>query len=317
MATALDLITSSMRLIGVLAAGETPSSDESTAALGVFNDLLAEWNIQKFLVPSKVSVIYNMVGGTQTYTLGPGGVFNTTGAVSTLVQAAGGTGYAVNDVLTLVQAGGSGCTIKVLTVAAGVITSFSILTPGTGYSIANGLATTVAPPGGTGATFNLTAVVYDRPIKIESGSILLNSLRQPLELITSKQWADIREKALSGILPRVLYNDNAYPLANVNFHPIPSGTPQVELYLWQQLQAVATIATTLVLPPGYSKALRYNLAVDLSAEFGKKPDEVVVAIAQQSKQALAVLNASNNEALDEPAQSQVARKVAVEQGATA
>ena len=73
--------------------------------------------------------------------------------------AAEGTGYSVDDVLTVVQAGASGCTLKVLTVAAGAVKTFELLTGGALYTPAAGLATTSVPSAGrSGCTVTITTV---------------------------------------------------------------------------------------------------------------------------------------------------------------
>jgi hypothetical protein len=70
-----------------------------------------------------------------------------------------GSGYAEHDVLTVVQTGGSLGTLHVDTVdGGGGVTAVTIVTPGSGYTVANGLSTTVAPPGGTGCKINITAI---------------------------------------------------------------------------------------------------------------------------------------------------------------
>ena len=89
--------------------------------------------------------------------------------VSTLTLGAPGTGYAADDIVTLVQASASACRVRVLTVTEGAITTWELVTPGEGYTVANGLATTVAPSGGANATFNVTAVA-DRTV-VESYTI--------------------------------------------------------------------------------------------------------------------------------------------------
>jgi hypothetical protein len=84
------------------------------------------------------------------------------GQIKTITMANGGSGYHVNDILTIVQGGAQLGTIKVLTVnGSGTILTWSLLTYGTGYSVANDLATTVLPVGGSGATFNITAIEID------------------------------------------------------------------------------------------------------------------------------------------------------------
>ena len=73
--------------------------------------------------------------------------------------AAEGTGYSVDDVLTVVQAGASGCTLKVLTVAAGAVKTFELLTGGALYTPAAGLATTSVPSAGrSGCKVTITTV---------------------------------------------------------------------------------------------------------------------------------------------------------------
>lgn len=91
------------------------------------------------------------VHGIKTVTLGSGGT----------------TTYAINDVLTVVQSGASGGTVKVTTVATGVVTGIVWLTAGTGYSVATALATTGG--GGTGCTINVTAVVDTFKYNLNAG----------------------------------------------------------------------------------------------------------------------------------------------------
>lgn len=85
------------------------------------------------------------------------------GTIKTVTMTSGGAGgYHVNDIVTIVQGGAQLGTIKVLTVnGSGVILTWVLLTYGTGYSVANGLPTTVSPAGGSGATFNITAIETD------------------------------------------------------------------------------------------------------------------------------------------------------------
>ena len=77
------------------------------------------------------------------------------GGHSSLIS--GGTGYTVaNGVATTVSpAGGSGLTVNVLAVDAGVVTEFEIATVGSGYSV-NDVITIDA--GGTNATFTITNI---------------------------------------------------------------------------------------------------------------------------------------------------------------
>lgn len=74
--TVLDLIKSSLRLIRVIAPGETPSSTEQSDALLVLNDMLDSWSNERCHIPAIIRTVNNLVGTQGTYTVGSGGDFN-------------------------------------------------------------------------------------------------------------------------------------------------------------------------------------------------------------------------------------------------
>jgi hypothetical protein len=149
---------------------------------------------------------------------------------------------------------------------------------------------------GTGGAINAP-----RPIKIESAGIThLNGLRTPVEPIGSQDYAVIPEKTARSRQPLQIYNDNDYPLATLYLWPAPAGAVTLDLNAWEELTGPLALADTLALPPAYNRALRYNLAVDLAAEWGKSVAAEVGAIAKESKADLFALNASNESATEEP-----------------
>jgi hypothetical protein len=85
-----------------------------------------------------------------------------TGMVKTYTITAGadqGSGYHANDIITITQAGGTGGQVKVLTIGGGgEVATSELHVAGSGYTVANDLATTVSPSGGTGCLINITAV---------------------------------------------------------------------------------------------------------------------------------------------------------------
>lgn len=78
--TALDMISSSLRLLGVLASGETPSASEANDGLLSLNNLIDSMSNESLLIYTKVRESFNLVGGQQAYTMGTGGNFNTSRA---------------------------------------------------------------------------------------------------------------------------------------------------------------------------------------------------------------------------------------------
>lgn len=73
---ALDLISSSMRLIGALASGEVPTSAEASDALTILNQMLDSWAADRLMVFTITIDEFPLVVNQQVYTYGTGGNFN-------------------------------------------------------------------------------------------------------------------------------------------------------------------------------------------------------------------------------------------------
>lgn len=75
--TAGALITSSLRLIGAIATGETPTAAELNDGINVLNDLLENWSTQNLAMYGSAVETFPTVGGQAVYTIGPAGNWNT------------------------------------------------------------------------------------------------------------------------------------------------------------------------------------------------------------------------------------------------
>lgn len=144
---------------------------------------------------------------------------------------------------------------------------------------------------GTGGNFNIP-----RPAKIHRmGVQILSNPTQPSEvpitLLDDDGWANVRVKNIGGSYPLFCYDDGAFPLRTLNFWVIPGLTCNLVLYSWQPLATFPDINTTdVTFPPTYAQALKYNLAICLSAEFKTQLDPTVMGIAASSLAALKEIN---------------------------
>ena len=75
MATAGDIINGSLRLLGVLAEGETPSAETSQDALNAMNQMIDSWNTERLAVFSTQDQVFTWPASTINRTLGPSGDF--------------------------------------------------------------------------------------------------------------------------------------------------------------------------------------------------------------------------------------------------
>lgn len=73
--TAGDQINRALRLLGVLAAGETPSASTSQDALIALNQMIESWNTERLSVFSTQDQIFTWPAGQINRTLGPSGNF--------------------------------------------------------------------------------------------------------------------------------------------------------------------------------------------------------------------------------------------------
>lgn len=142
-----------------------------------------------------------------------------------------------------------------------------------------------------GPTGNFNTV---RPQKIENIGIQqvssANLLELPMKILNQDQWANITIKATTSALPLKVYIEDTYPLLTLYFWPVPSAAVNIVLYSWKPLGSFATVNSVISLPPGYAKALRYNLAMELAPEYGKEPSQVVAMGAAESKENIKRMN---------------------------
>lgn len=74
----IDLISSSARLAGFLASGETLQGNEPSDCLLILQQMMDTWQADGLKIFAEGSSTFPLTIGQQVYTLGPGGNFNTT-----------------------------------------------------------------------------------------------------------------------------------------------------------------------------------------------------------------------------------------------
>ena len=141
---------------------------------------------------------------------------------------------------------------------------------------------------GSGATFNTT-----RPLDILSAFIRDDGYDYPLRILDREEYDAITYKAAS-FQPEALYYQPSVANGIIYLHGVPAKTYSVTngLYInsMKQLQRFAALTTDIVLPPGYKRAIKYNLAPELAPEYNRKVPDAVLAIARESKAAIKRLN---------------------------
>lgn len=210
MATAGELINSALRLIGMLAEGETPSAETSQDALSALNQMIDSWSIERLSVYNTQDQVFTWPTDTITRTLGPTGDF-----------------------------------------------------------------------------------VGNRPVLIEDSTYFRDpttNVSFGVKLINQQQYNGIAVKTVTSTYPQVMWVNMTFPNITMTIYPRPTRALEWHFVSVQELTQPATLGTTLYLPLGYLRALKYNLASEIAAEFGVEPSPTVQRIAMAAKRNIKRIN---------------------------
>lgn len=150
----------------------------------------------------------------------------------------------------------------------------------TAYSLVAGTQSYTVGPAGN---FALTP----RPAKIEECFVRYSNTDSPVELVTAEQWFAIRDKTSTSTYPDRAYYEPSLATGTLLVYPKPNAVSSLHIITWQVVSTLASLSTSIALPPGYERAMAYNLAVEWAGpEFGIPVPDSVSRIAIESHGAI-------------------------------
>jgi hypothetical protein len=114
----------------------------------------------------------------------------------------------------------------------------------------------------------------------------VGSQSYPITIISRDKYSAIADKAATSPLPEFLVIDYDSPNATLTLYPVPSQNLSFHFISVTEFTQPALYTTELALPPGYLRAVKYNLAVELASEFGTQAKPSVQRIASTSIRAI-------------------------------
>lgn len=111
-----------------------------------------------------------------------------------------------------------------------------------------------------------------------------------IRFINQLQYNNIAVKTVTSTYPQVMFVNMTFPNITLTVYPVPTKVLEFHFISVLALDAPATLETTLAFPPGYLRAFRYNLALELAPEFNMEPSSEVRRIAMYSKRNLKRIN---------------------------
>jgi hypothetical protein len=210
MASAGDQINGALRLLGVLAEGETPSASVSQDALSALNQMIDSWNTEKLMIYNTQDQMFTWPADEIIRTLGPTGDF-----------------------------------------------------------------------------------VGNRPILLDDSTYYRDpstNVSFGIKMINQQQYDGIAVKTVTSTYPQVMWINMEHPNISMTIYPKPTRLLEWHFISADELTQPATLSTDIYMPPGYLRAFRYNLAMEIAPEFGVEPSQQVKRIAMTSKRNLKRIN---------------------------
>jgi hypothetical protein len=150
------------------------------------------------------------------------------------------------------------------------------------------------PPGEITRTLGPSGnFVGNRPVLIDDATYFRDAstnVSYGIKLINQQQYNGIAVKTVTSTYPQVMFVNNTFPDITMTIYPQPTRVLEWHFVSVQELTKPATLNTVLSFPPGYLRAFKYNLAMEIANEFGVEPMPQVQRIAMTSKRNLKRIN---------------------------
>ena len=135
--------------------------------------------------------------------------------------------------------------------------------------------------------------VGNRPVLLDDATYFRdpsNNISFGIKIINQQQYDGIAVKTVTSTYPQVLWINMDMPNVSMYIYPVPTKALEWHFISVTELVEPATLATSLIIPPGYLRAFRFNLACEIAAEFGVEPPPSVQRIAMSSKRNIKRIN---------------------------
>jgi len=292
MTTPIDIISRALKDIGALESGETATPDAAQDAFDMLNDLVDQWSNEEMMVFYKNEIVFPITPGQTQYTIGPGGQI---GAIV--------SGSITGNILTITGITSGAVNVGQTISGPGVVNGTKIvgMVSGAGNNVNEaGTYTVNFIQSVPATTLNL---YYQRPLSIDSAFVRINTnsngvpivnggLDYPIAVLAVEDYEMIGLKTLNGPWPKALYYQASETLGNIYVWPNPS---QGEMHIFTDnlFQGYTSLQDTIVLPQGYTMALRWCLAERLMPMYGKASPTQIGMINAYAAQAKATIKRTN------------------------
>ena len=149
-------------------------------------------------------------------------------------------------------------------------------------------------------------IAAPRPLRIQTGPGAayitdFNNNVFGVDVIPQDQWNMLGNRTVTSNIPDTIFYDPQYPLGIINVYPTPSIGYTLYFDSYLQLSEFSSLSTTVSFPPGYVRAIKSNLAIEVKPGFkDAQIDPIIVEVASRSIAAIKRSNIKENVAVFDP-----------------
>lgn len=135
--------------------------------------------------------------------------------------------------------------------------------------------------------------VGNRPVQLDDSTYFRDpstGVSYGVKFINQAQYNGIAVKTVTSTFPQVVWINQEYPDITITVYPKPTRDLEWHFVSVDELTQPVGLTTQLLIPPGYLRAFKYNLAMEIAPEFGVEPSPQVQRIAMTSKRNIKRIN---------------------------
>ena len=264
-----EMIAASLRYIGVLGTGETPTADQSSETRQAMNMMLKLWQADGLNIYLRKRATLFLQEDTNTYNLGPSGDHATTSYSSTTLSAAEAsgqivlsvtstTGMTASDYIGVEQDDGTLHWSTISSTGAGTVTIAS--------------ATTAAAASGNKVYWYTTKV--SRPIDVVQAFIRDGSIDYEVRKMEYGDYWRIYDKTTNTRPTRFSYDPQmTNGILRINYEPTDV-TETMELVIHRPVEDLDAGTDDIDVPVEYYESIKVGTAARVAPEYGIKNGEL-------------------------------------------
>lgn len=287
--TALDLITSALRRINSYQPGEQLADTDANDCLEALNDLLASWSNEKLHVFGTQENVLQWINGQFQYQIG-----NPTCTDLGEAPFSGTLAQGSNQITGVTEMPSDLKVGATLTDTANVIPAGTTVTAIGANTVTMSAAATATPANGPDTiTYTVPGdFAIPRPLRITGGFTRINELDFPFDVYTTQEeYTSVLFKFQPGPWPTIGWYNNVFPYGILNVYQAPGQAAELHLFT-DTLLANLALSDVMQMPPGYARALKWNLAVELWPEYWGTA-EIPSSITKRAHDALVAIKSIN------------------------